>query len=110
VFDQIKVEEKEISRCDHYNTFQTCTYHTPSEERKGSCCWLDISMHVDVPRQTDISSSRVNYLNSPSRGIWYPDNNNVRLVWHGGSLAHDRNISDGQFNPFAIRCHLGPMQ
>jgi hypothetical protein len=86
VFDQIKVEKEEISWCDHYNTFQTCTYHTPSEERKGSCQWVDISMHLDVPRPTHLSSSGVEYRDR-RKGIWYPDNNNVRLVWHGGSLA-----------------------
>ena len=45
-------------------------------------------------------------------GIWYPDDpddpdgSNVRLVWHGGYLAHDKHTSNGEFNPFTVQNSL----
>jgi hypothetical protein len=102
VFVQIQVEQKEISWTQHYNTYQKCCYHTPLEIRQGCSQWLDISMHVEVPASTDIGPRYINDFVSSGDGIYFPDINDMRLVWHGGSLARDRHESRGQFNPFKI--------
>ena len=106
VFDQIKVKQKYNSWCGHYNDSQTCIYHTPREKREGSYQWLDISMHSNVPEPKDVGPSRVDSLRGPNDGIWYPDDNNVRLVWRGGSLPHDKHKSNGEFNPFTVQNSL----
>lgn len=104
VFDAIMVKEKEIKWSQHYNTYQKCSYHIPSDVRKGDSQWLDISMHVKVPVVMVIGPQHIDLFISSLDGIWHPDNNDVRLMWNGGSCAYDMHESQGQFNPFKIPC------
>jgi len=59
-------------------------------------------MHVEVPNKKDIGPRHVDHYSSSGDGIWHPDMNNVRLMWHGGSLNHDKLGNRQEFDPFAI--------
>jgi hypothetical protein len=68
-----------------------------------------------VPETKDVGPSHIKQNYWPNDGIWYPDDpddpddpdgSNVRLVWHGGSLAHDKHTSNGEFNPFTVQNSL----
>ena len=98
----IAVKLKEVSWSQHYNDYQKCSYHTPRNHRTSDSQWLDISMHGEVPDKKDIGPRHVDNYSSRGDGIWYPDKNNVRLMWHGGSLNHDKLGIREEFNPFAI--------
>ena len=63
-------------------------------------------MHINVPEPKYVGPSHVDSLHGPNDGIWYPDDNNVRLMWHGGSLARDKHTSNGEFNPFTVQNSL----
>jgi hypothetical protein len=104
VFGPIKVAEKDLSWCQHYNAYEKCDYHSPHENRESFPHWLDISMHIDVPDSKDIGPHNVDLLFSSSDGIWHPDKNDVRLVWYGGPSVQDRHSTQGLFDPFKIPC------
>ena len=54
-----------------------------------------------VPEQKDIGSRHVDYLNSPSDGVWYPDSLHPAMSWKGGGKNVDHKLGGVFFNPFA---------
>ncbi|GFH58370.1 hypothetical protein CTEN210_14846 [Chaetoceros tenuissimus] len=96
VLEQMKVNKNYIPWFDHYNKYQT------GEKNANATSLVEISMKKEVKRKRSIGSSSVLDYSTEMDGVFYPDDNDIRLAWFGGKLSSDKMDARIEFNPFKI--------
>lgn len=95
VLGQMKVNKRYIPWFDHCNKYN-------ADKRKANAILLvKISMKKEVDKRNIGSSSVLDY-STEMDGVFYPDDNDIRLVWFGGKLLSDKMDARIEFNPFQI--------
>ena len=103
VFQLVAVKEEKIEWNAHYNGYQKCIYHSPSESHQGTSQSVDISMYTGTPDTNDIGPRHVDLFSNCAQGVWYPDESNIRMMWCGGHYSWDKRESGKELNPFLIQ-------
>ena len=101
-YNSISVKRQVYCWSEHYNNNQKCSYYSPNEVLNGVSLSVRLSMHYQVP--APIGPDHVDKLTNRTQDIWYPDTNDIRMVWSGGKHSWDRNDKElwKEFNPFNI--------
>lgn len=91
VHESIKVTTKDIPWKRHYINHRTTRIHLDFNQK------VSVSMHKPAPNK--IGPSHVDHFYSQEDGIWYPDENDIKMMWYGGS-PQDKHCRP--FDPFSI--------
>ena len=61
-------------------------------------------MQKAAPSPKAVGPNRIDYFEEEGvdQGIWYPDENEIHMVWTGGEKKWDQHTSQKEFDPFKI--------
>jgi hypothetical protein len=89
------------SLAQHYNSYQSCSYHSPSQHRRGEDGKVEFRSRRSPPDTKDIGPHHIDSFTSRSDGVWYPDSLPPSLGWAGaGSPADQPQLSGNYHDPF----------